>query len=480
MNENITGKKIATGMVWRLGEKLSAQIVSLVVSITLARILSPEDYGAVAIVMVFISIADIFVTSGISTSLIQKKDATDLDFSTVFYCGLVLSIVLYLVLFLVAPIISRVYQLPVLTNVIRVFAIKLPISAFNSVQNAIVSRKLDFKKFFYATLMGTIISGVVGIAMAVRGFGVWALVVQYLTNSIIDTLVLFFTLKWIPKKEFSVEAAKPLVSYGWKIMATDLIGQIFNQVNSFVIGLWYSAKDLAFYTQGKKYPDLVDNTLSGTLNSVLFPAMSQQDTKESIINIRRKSMCILEYILFPLMIGMTVIADNMIEVLLTRKWIDSVFYVRVSCLYALVGILGITLVQEIKAIGRSDISLKIELIKKPIFLVVVFICMQFGVEAVACSLLINQIIAFVINMIPVKKYIGFNILDHIEDATPSFVISMIMGVVVYFVSFLNYEKIVVLILQVLVGSATYIGLSWITQNKSFIYLKFLIVDKMGK
>ena len=185
--QNSSSSKIVTGMIWRFGEKITAQVVSFVVSIVLARLLLPNDYGVVAIVNVFIAIVEIFVTSGLGTSLIQKKDADDIDFSTVFWCNIVLSVGLYMIVFFLSPIIASFYDMPILTPVLRVFSLRLPISAVNSIQNAYVSRKMDFRKFFFATLIGTIISAIVGIIMAYMGYGVWSRIAQYLTNAIIDT-----------------------------------------------------------------------------------------------------------------------------------------------------------------------------------------------------------------------------------------------------------------------------------------------------
>lgn len=480
MSEVNSGKKIVSGMIWRFGEKITAQLVSFIVSIVLARILMPDDYGIVAIVNVFIVIAEIFVTSGLGTSLIQKKNADDNDFSTIFWCNIALSILLYIIVFFASPVIASFYDIPLLTPVLRVFSIRLPISAINSIQNAYVSKKMDFKKFFFATLIGTIISGVVGITMAYMGFGVWALIAQYLTNSTIDTLVLFIVIKWRPHFYFDFEKAKPLVCYGWKILATDLIGTVFNQINSFIIGKKYTSADLAYYTQGKKIPDLVNNNVGGTLNAVLFPAMSLTDNKEEIIQIRRKSLKMLEYVLFPLMFGMIAVADKMIIVLLTEKWIFAIPYVRITCLDVIIGVLGTTLTQEIKAIGRSDITLKMELIKKPIFVIIVIIAMRFGVMAIAWTLVINEIIAFCLNVYPVKKYIGFDFKMYLSDALSPLIMSGMMTAVVCLIGKLITNNIVCLIVQALVGGIIYIGLSYITKNESFMYLMKMVLGKVKK
>ncbi len=472
------GNKIVSGMLWRFGEKITAQLVSFVVSVVLARLLMPEDYGVVAIVNIFIVIAEIFVTSGLGTSLIQKKDADDIDFSTVFWCNLILSFILYVIVFLLSPIVAEFYSNSLLIPVLRIFGLRLPISAVNSIQNAYVSRKMDFRKFFFATLIGTVISAIVGIIMAYTGFGVWALIAQYLTNSIIDTVVLFIAIKWRPHLVFSIPRAKPLLSYGWKILVTDFIGTVFNQLNAFIIGKAYTSAALAYYTQGKKIPDLVNNNIGATINAVLFPAMSLSTNYDEIKRIRRKSLMMMEYVIFPLMFGMIAVADKMIVVLMTEKWLQAVPYVRITCLAAIIGTLGTTLIQEIKAIGRSDVTLKLELIKKTIFLVIAFVALQFGIKAVAWTLVIDEIIAFCFNVYPVRKYIGFDFLIYLRDALPSLIMSLIMVISVITIGSLIRNDMICLIVQVITGGTVYIVLSIISKNKSFIYLRDILINKI--
>ena len=470
MINNAGDKKIMFGMMWRFGEKITAQLVSFAVSVVLARLLMPEDYGIVAIVNVFISITEVFVTSGLGTSLIQKKDADEVDFSTLFWCNILLSFMLYAVMFFAAPFIADFYEMPMLTHVLRVFGLRLPVMAINSIQNAFVSRRMDFKKFFFATIMGTIASAIIGITMAYAGFGVWALVAQYLTNSIIDTIALFFIIKWYPHFVFSSIRARPLMSYGVRIMATDFIGAAFNQVNSFVIGKKYSSSDLAYYTQGKKIPDLLNNNIGSTLCAVLFPALSLSNDINEIKCLRRKSLKMIEYILFPIMFGIATVADKMITVLLTKKWEFTIPFVRIACISSIIGILGTTLIQEIKAIGRSDVTFKMELIKKPIFLVILLIAMHYGVIAIAWTAVVNEIIAFCFNVYPVKKYIGFDIKLHVLDAVPPLLMSAVMAIIVYIIGLFIFNDLVCLFVQVLSGGIIYLILSIITKNDSFLYL----------
>ena len=472
------GKQIVSGMMWRFAEKMTAQSVSFIVSIVLARILMPDDYGVVAIVCVFTAIAEIFVTSGLGTALIQKKNATQVDFSTVFWCNLALSCVIYAVIFFAAPYIAAFYKLPLLTSVVRVLAIKIPINAFNSIQNAYVSRKMQFKKFFFATIIGTVASAIVGIYMAYNGFGVWALVAQILTNNVIDTIVLFLLIEWKPKLEFSFQNAKPLFDYGWKILATDLVGTMFNNLNAFIIGKKYSSADLAYYERGKKFPDMINNNVGATLSSVLFPAMSLSDGVDDIRRIRRKSLKMMEYVMFPLMFGMFVVADKMILLLLTEKWLFAVPFVRISCISAVVGVLGTTLIQEIKAIGRSDITLKLELIKKPIYLVVVLIAMQISVKAMAYSLIIIDLIAFAFNVYPVRKYIGFDFKLHLGDALSSLWMTGVMCIFMYGVDMVISNALFAFVSQIVVGIMIYFVLSIVSKNDSYTYLKQEFLSKV--
>lgn len=474
------GNKIVSGMMWSFSEKIAAQIVSVVVSIILARLLMPDDYGVVAIVYIFTVVAEIFVTSGLGTALIQKKDADDTDFSTLFWCNLILSLILYLVLFFLAPVIAYFYDNALLTAVIRVLGIKLPVSAVNSIQYAYVSRNMEFRKFFFATSVGTVVSAVVGISMAYSGFGVWSLVAQYLTNSVINTSVLFLVNKWHPNFIFSIQKAKPLVKYGWKILAADFIGTIYNQFDAFLIGKTYTPSDLAYYTQGNKIPNLVNNNIGATLNSVLLPAFSLASSNDDIKQIRRKCLMMLEYVVFPLMFGMIAVADKMIIVLMTEKWLPSAFFLQISCLTVIIGTFGATLFQEIKSVGRSDITLKLEFITIPFFLVIATVALQFGIKAIAWSILIREILSFFITVYPVRKLIGFDFMICIKDAMPSFIMSLIMYVTVVFVGYIIKNYTICLVLQIITGGITYIGLSVIAKNKSFFYLLKIIKGQYRK
>ena len=272
-NNNIKGKTI-TGFFWQLSQKVLCQVVSFGISVVLARILLPSDYGVVAICSMFLILTGIFISGGLGTALIQKKDADDLDFCTVFYSGMVLSLVVYFAVFFAAPFIADFFKNDQITPVIRVLALAMPIGTLSGVQNAFVSRQMIFKKFFYSSLIGTFASGGIGLAMALTGFGVWALVGQNLVSTITNTLVLFCIIDWHPKLRFSYERFKVLFSFGWKMAVINILTTFFYQLKGYVIGYKYSATQLAFYNRGEGLPGILYNNINGTISDVLFPALS--------------------------------------------------------------------------------------------------------------------------------------------------------------------------------------------------------------
>lgn len=261
--------EILSGLFWKFSERILAQGVSFLVSVILARILTPYDFGIVAIVLIFISLANVFVTSGFSTALVQNKNADKVDFSTNFYCSLLVSIVIYFILFITAPYVASFYNNDQLCMVLRVFSLRIPLSAFSAIQHAYVERNMLFKKYFFSTLFGTLVSGIVGILLAYSGFGVWALVFQYLTNTVIDIVVLLFTVRWRPTLNFSWKSAKSMMNYGWKIFVADFAGTFFEQLRSIIIGKVYTSADLAYYNKGNQLPTLITSNVR-CINNVCF------------------------------------------------------------------------------------------------------------------------------------------------------------------------------------------------------------------
>lgn len=282
---------VISNFIWRFAERCGAQLVTFIVSIVLARILAPEDYGTIALVTVFTTILQVFVDSGLGTALIQKKNADDLDFSSVFYFNFVVCLVLYAAMFMAAPVIAKFYGDVTLTPIIRVISLTIVISGVKGIQQAYVSKNMLFKRFFFSTIGGTIFSAFIGIGLAKAGYGVWALVAQQLSNATVDTVILWITVRWRPRKNFSWERLKGLLSFGWKLLVSSLLDTCYNNLRNLIIGKMYSPSDLAFYNQGDKFPKLIVTNINTSIDSVLLPTMSSaQDDRERVKNMTRRAI----------------------------------------------------------------------------------------------------------------------------------------------------------------------------------------------
>lgn len=462
---------VMSNFLWRLAERFGAQGVAFVVSIVLARLLAPEAYGTIALVTVFTQILNVFIDSGFGNALIQKKDADDLDFSTVFYFNIAICVLLYLGMFLVAPLIAKFYNDASLTPVVRVLSLTLIISGVKNVQQAYVSRTMQFKRFFFATLGGTIGAAVIGIAMAYFGFGVWALVAQQIFNATVDTLILWITVKWRPKWMFSWQRLKGLFSFGWKLLASSLLDTVYSDLRQLIIGKMYTKTDLAQYNRGKQLPDLLVNNIDTSINSVLLPAMSQvQDNPERVKNMTRRAMKTSTYVIAPVMMGLAFTAESVIHLILTEKWLPCVPFLRIFCITYMFYPVNTTNLNAIKAMGRSDLFLKLETIKKVIGLIVLLGTMWFGVMAMAYSLLFTSITSQIINSWPNKKLLDYSYPEQIRDILPGILLAVIMGCCVYPVKWIGFSDLLTLFIQVVMGACIFIGGSALLKLEGFRYL----------
>ena len=452
-------------------------------SIILARLLLPEEYGIIAIVLVFINLANVFVSNGFGEALVQKKNADNTDFSTAFYCSLAVAVVLYVALFLAAPLIAKIYRYNDLILVLRVLSLKIIISSVSTIQHAYVSRKMIFKRFFFSTIGGTLVSAVVGIGMAYAGLGVWALVAQYLVNTVIDTVILFITIPWRPSLSFSTQAAKRIVSYGWKITASALINTGYSELRNLVIGGFYTTTDLAFYNRGNQFPSLVITNIDTAIGKVVFPAMAQSnDDKIRLKAVSRRALKTTSYLIFPLLIGLMAIARPLVMILLTEKWEPCIFFLQVGCIFFMCQPIQTTNWQIIKAVGRSDLCFKLEVLKKAIGISMLIVSIAFGVKAIAVMSAIFGVISMIINMVPNGKLINYTVKEQMLDFLPALTISILMGILVHTVTLLEFNSILTLVLQLIVGILTYIGSSIIFKIDSFVYLLDTIkgFSKKGK
>lgn len=476
-----TKNKVLSGMLWRFAERTGAQVVGFVVSIVLARLLEPSMYGTIALVTVFTSILQVFIDSGLGNSLIQKKDADDLDFSTVFYTNICFCTVIYAVLFFCAPLIARFYNDMSITPLVRVLGLTLIISGVKNVQQAYVSKKMIFKRFFFATLGGTLTAAAVGIWMAYNGFGVWALVAQHLINAAIDTVILWITVKWRPHLMFSFKRLKRLYSFGWKLLASSLLDRVYNDIRQLIIGRMYSPADLAYYNRAKTLPEIVIKNINSSIDSVLLPAMSSvQDEKTRLKNMTRRSIMTTTFIMAPLLMGIAFVGTPLIRLLLTEKWLPCVPFLGIFCWNFMFRPIHTANLNAIKAMGRSDIFLKLEIIKKVVGVIALVISMWFGVMAMAYSLLFTNVISQIINSYPNKRLIGYSYLEQIKDILPGILIALFMGACIFPIQYIGLPDIVTLVIQAVLGAVIYIFVSRLFKLESFYYVWDMIKPMLGR
>lgn len=466
-------RKAFGGFIWSFGERIGAQLVSTVVAVILARILVPDDYAAVSVVTIFFNFANVIVASGLNTALIQKKDSTVTDYSTILYTSLGISVVIYIILFFSAPLIAKAYEIEVLVPVIRIMSLTIIINAAKSIVSAYISNTLQFKKLFLSTMAGTILSAVVGIVCAVKGFGVWALVAQQMTNAVAGTAALFITTKFKPILTFSFKSFKELFGYGWKIFIASIISVLYDEINPLIVGIKFSPVDLSFYTKGKSFPALLNTTITNTLSTVLFPVISKvQEDMSAVLSITRRYIRVASYVVFPLMCGFFAVSESFVRLILTEKWLPAVPYIQIFCISYMFDIIQIGNLQTIKAIGRSDISLILEIIKKSAYFIIIaiFVFCSNSPVVLAVSSICCTVIATLVNTFPNRKLIGYKYRYQLFDILPNLIISLIMGAAVFFMNALPLSPVILLILQLAAGLAIYVGLSVITRNENFKYL----------
>lgn len=477
MNNSELKKKTVGGIFWAFLERAGAQGVSFIISIILARILMPEEYGIIALVQVFIHLANVFMTNGLNAALIQKKDADQLDYSTAFFVNLISSFVIYGSLFFLAPSIAEYYSEPLLSPMLRVLALCIPIGSVNAIQRAYVSKNFLFKRFFYSTLIGTVISGIIAVIMAYNGAGAWALVAQYLINAMGDTLVLWMTVKWRPERRFSFYRMKKIVAYGWKVLLAALMSEIYLQLRTMIIGKKYSSSDLAYYNRGRQFPELFLTNINSAINSVMFPAFSQkQDNIREIKHIVRKSLRVSIFILAPLMIGLAVVSKPLVTLVLTEKWMACVKYLQIYCFCYLLLPMQSILEQAYKGIGRSDYLVKLFIVEKAVGIVLILSTMNISVFAMAIGMLAGTVFSCFVHSIPAKYALDYSIKEIAGDLIPSIIRACFMGVAVWSVTWLDLSVMWTLLLQVMSGIIVYVGIAMICKNEELKYITSLLTD----
>lgn len=460
-------KATMSGVLWRFAERIFAQGVSFIVSIILARLLNPSDYAPITIIMVFISVANIFIADGFSAALIQKNVEPE-DYYTVLWGSIVFSVILYGLIWFSAPYIAAFYEMPILRPTLRILSLRLIIAAVNSVEIAYLSKNLQFKKFFWATFGGTAGSAIVGIAMAYAGAGVWALVAQNLFNYTVDTIVLF-SIRKRPKLYFSFTRMKKLFSFGGSILFTNLLFTAVDQLRTVIIGKVYTANDLAFYSKGRNFPQLISQNISAPLSAVSFPAMSKLQTDiNAVRGFLRKGTQLTSYLVSPLVLGLAAVSNAMVLLLMTEKWLPCVPYIWIGAIYYLLPPIHSFNLEAVKAIGKGKEVAIYGFIKRGISVMTLLATVWISPIAIAWGLVASAVIATFINAYQNKKLFAYTYKDQFLDLVPNLILAGVMSIAVYWIgNILETPIFFTLVIQIIAGIVIYIILSLVTKILPF-------------
>ena len=435
--------KVVSNLIWRFFERCGAQLVSFAVTVVLARILDPAEYGPITKVAVFTAILLVFVDSGMANALIQKKDPDDLDFSSVFWFNLSFGVLLYALLFLFAPLIARMYHDARLTPILRVLGLTLVVAGVKNVQQAYVSKTLQFKRF-------------------------WALVAQQLSNVAVNTVILWFTVGWRPKRLFSLERLRGLLRYGWKLLGAQLLDTVYLKIYPLVIGVRYTDEDLAFFDRGNHLPNLVVENINYSIDSVLLPVLSDaQDRIDALREMTRRAIRTSSYVMMPLMAGLAVCAGPLVRLLLTEKWLPCVPFLQIFCIYYAFFPLHTANLNAIKAVGRSDVFLRLEVIKKVLETAVLLVTVRIGVFAMALGQLLCGVASLFINAWPNRRLLGYPYRQQLRDVLPVLGLSLVMAAAVWPVMLMGLSDALTLLLQIPLGVGVYVLGSKLMKLDSF-------------
>lgn len=452
-------------------EKCSVQGVSFIVTVVLARILSPEEYGIVAIVTIFLHFSNILIEGGFSTALIQKKGYDNKDFSTIFFFSLAVAFVVYLLLLISSESIAFFFNEPQLSSVVKVLGLNVFFCAINSIQKAYVSKKLLFKKMFISSLLAAVFSGILGIYLAWNGYGVWALVFYSLISQFLITSFMWFSVRWRPLFVFSNSSFKRLFDYGWKILTTHLIISFFANIRSIIISKFYSASMLAYFDKGKQLPALAMDNINSSIQTILFPVFSEvQDDRAKVKSMVRRSIRTNCLFIFPLMIGLIVMAKSLVIAIYTEKWLLMIPFVQIFALSYILMPMQLANIEAVKSLGYSNITLKLEMIKKVIEVIILVISAYFSVFAIAWGVVIYNFICLFINLYPNTKLLNYSFKEQICDFIPQLLSAIVMGFFVHLVTYLQINIIMKLLIQFLIGVISYFIICKIFKLESFRYI----------
>ena len=466
-------EKTIYSLFWKFLEQGGSQIIALVVQIVLARMLAPEDFGALAIILVFVNIGNIIVQSGLNTSLVQSPKIDDIDFSTVFWLCLFVSLALYAILFFATPFIANFYNSPSLEQPLHALSLILLLNAYYSIQVAYVQRALDFKKIFITSILSVLVSGFLGILSAYFGAGLWALVIQQIFYYLLSCLILAFLLPWHPRFVFDIKRAIKHFKFGWKLLASGLLDTTYQGVSDLIIGKQFTSSTLGFVSQGKKYPMALGNALNSTIQPVILSAVARvQNDKESVKVLTQRALKTSTFFIIPAMTLFAIAAEPIVRLLLGEQWLPAVPFFQMYCfVYAMLPIHTSNL-QTLNGIGRSDLFLKLEIVKKIYGFAILFFAAFIlqDVYAIVGGYIITGIISTFVNAYPSKKAIGYPYQEQIKDIFPSIGLTILSSVLTIPIGILNIPDVVIIVMQCTVMATSYLLFAKIFHVEELEYL----------
>ena len=466
--------KTLSGVKWNAIGRFSTQGISFVIGILLARILSPSDYGVIGMIGIFMAIAQTFIDSGFGSALIRKIDCTDTDYSTAFYFNIAVGIISYLILFFAAPLIADFFKTPILVDIVRVLSINLFLNSLTIVQTAILTAAVDFKSQAKISLIATIVSGIIGLTMAYNGYGVWSLVYQSVSMSIVRTILFWMITKWKPQRIFSKDSFSYLFGFGSKILSASILHTIYANLTTILIGKFYTPKDLGYYTRGESMANLPSSNLTMILQSVTYPILSKiQDDDERLIQVYRKYICMTSMIIFWGMCLLAALAEPLIIALFTDKWANAVVYLQVFCFALMFDHICQLNLNILYVKGRSDLVLRLEVIKKTISISMIVAAIPFGVLAICISRALYTQIAVIINTYYTGKLFGLGYTAQIKDFSKYLIYSIIAAIPAYFLTFFSLNPILILI----IGSSIALLIYWVLLRNDLNYKEVIKLIK---
>lgn len=472
--------KTVSGLIWSSVDQFSNQGITFIVGIILARLLSPREFGLIGMITIFIAVSESFINSGFSSALIRKKDCTDTDFSTVFYFNLVAGVLFFFILFFTASTIADFFNEPQLKPIVQVLGTVLIIDSLTLIHRTILTKRIDFKLQTRISIIASIGSGIVAIIMAYKGFGVWSLVVQRLLKQGLNSLFLWLWNRWRPLWVFSKQSFKELFGFGSKLLISGLIDTLYRNIYYLVIGKFFSAQELGYYTRADEFKRIPSQNLNGIIGRVSYPVLSSiQDDKNRLKANYQKLIRSTMFITFILMLGMAAVAEPMIITLIGEKWRPSIIYLQMLCFPGMMYPLHALNLNMLQISGRSDLFLRLEIIKKVLAVPVIVIGVIWGIKIMIAGMMVNGLIAYYLNSYWSGRFIGYSFKQQVADILPSFGLAFVMAAGVFVLGLiLPFNPLVLLITQTLAGAAFILLFCEATKFKDYVFVKELIVEKI--